>query len=76
MLANTLLIPGLAPLVGLPVVPAVGATFAPFIQVNQLTNQRILQLVQFYNYDFGIQPNELLVAIRVQKVLNWLTVDI
>lgn len=76
LLANALLVAGIAPLAALPVVPAVGTTIAPTISPNGLTHQGILNLIQFYNIDFGILPNEVLVAIRWQRILNWLTTDV
>lgn len=75
LLANALLPMGFAPLVALPVVPAIGATIAATISPTILTHQGILNLIQFYNFNFGIQQNDL-VAIRCQRILNWLTTDI
>ncbi|KIL66431.1 hypothetical protein M378DRAFT_177817 [Amanita muscaria Koide BX008] len=76
LLANALLVEGVAPLAALPVVPAVGTTIAATISPDGLTHQAILDLIQFYNLDLGIQPNEELVEIRWQRILNWLTRDV
>ena len=45
------------------------------INTHGLTHQDILRSVQFYNYDFGIQPGET-VPVRTKKIENWLTVDV
>lgn len=76
LLTNALLVTGMAPLAALPVVPAVGTTITATISPNGLTHQAILNLIQLYDFDFGIQPNEVLVAIRWQRILNWLTTDV
>lgn len=57
-------------------VPAVGATIGATINLDGLTHDHILELVRFYNIDFGIEPGELSVAVRRQKILYWLTTDI
>ncbi|KAF8734345.1 hypothetical protein AX14_003392 [Amanita brunnescens Koide BX004] len=74
-LANTLLPAGFAPLPALPQVPAVGALIAPLINTHFLTHPVILQNIQFYNYDFGIQLADT-VLVRRKKIENWLTMDI
>jgi hypothetical protein len=76
ILANALLVEGGAPLVALPVVPVIGTTITATIGPNSLTHQAIVNLIQFYNFNFGIQPNEVVVAVRRQRILNWLTTDI
>ncbi|KAF8722680.1 hypothetical protein AX14_009691 [Amanita brunnescens Koide BX004] len=76
LLANAFLVAGIVPLAALPVVPAVGTTIAATISPNNLTHQAILNLIQFYNFDFGIQSNEVPVAIRRQRISNWLATDV
>ena len=75
VLANTLLPLDTATLVALQAVPAIGTVVAPTINTPILMLQAILHMVQFYNYEFGIQPGDT-VPIRSRKVANWLTVVI
>ena len=67
VLANTLLPLDTAALVALQAVPAIGTVVAPTINTPILMLQAILHMVQFYNYEFGIQPGDT-VPIRSHKV--------
>jgi hypothetical protein len=73
-LANTIL-PNQNLLAPLAAPPAVGTVFTPTIETHTLTHQIILRIVQFYNQDFGIQLGDT-IAIRSQKIMNWLRSDI
>ncbi|KAF8334359.1 hypothetical protein F5887DRAFT_1285955 [Amanita rubescens] len=76
-LANNLLVAGeVGPFEALQPVPAVGTTVGDTINLIDLTHHGILRLVQYYNTDFGIQPGELAVAVRQQRILYWLTNDV
>ena len=70
-LANTLLPQGNGPLAPPGVVPVVGSIHSPTINVHQLNHQQILSLIQYYNFDFAIEPGEILPQ-RIQKVMYWL----
>ncbi|KAF8240781.1 hypothetical protein L208DRAFT_1230424, partial [Tricholoma matsutake] len=74
-LANTVSLPNAAPMAPLLPIPAIGATFAPTINIHTLNHHAILQLIQFYNQSFGIQICDT-VPVRSQKIANWLTTDI
>ena len=65
----------MGPLAILQVAPAVGTAIGATINPNGLTHLGILQLIQFYNENFGILPGELIGA-RIQRVSTWLTKDV
>jgi len=63
------------PIAPLAVAPAVGTIFSPTIETHNLSHPTVLRIVQYYNQTFDIQPGDT-VAIRSQKIANWLRSEI